>query len=424
MTLTIQQILDVIDRRLDSQLTAAEIAEKAGYSVFHFYHLFQAETGMSLMQYVTRRKILAAIVEVSNGVGITEAALKYGFSTHSGFFRAFVKEYGVSPSDYLTLQPSPHKHRIQLEKEQYKFMHINQIRKLLSNWNIDQADIKPAYQPNNSLLSEHVWVIDENYYLKLFSSYDALQKERTLAKQTGRKQNILPSCSGDDYIESQGNYFMMFYKIEGTPILSSDMLNHTEQGRYIGEIIGQITRQLQPITGDFKENNLLQTVTEWALPQASQQLNLSTDWIESFKNQIAVLFPELPRQVIHRDLNGGNLLIQEGEFTPIDFELAEINFRIYDPCYFLTSVLSEQFGVNNSSWLALVKEVFTGYDQVVKLTTQEKAAIPYVMLSNQLICVAYFSEYEKHSQFLKTNKEMTQWLIEQFDCLQHLTTAL
>jgi AraC-like DNA-binding protein/Ser/Thr protein kinase RdoA (MazF antagonist) len=424
MTLTIQQILDLIEQRLDSPLSAAELAEQAGYSIFYFYRLFQTETGMSLMQYITRRKLLAAIVEISKGMRITEAGLKYGFSTHSGFFRAFVKEYGMSPSNYLALQPFPMQHRVQLEKEQYKFMHINQIKKLLPQWNIAQANIKPAFQPNNNYLSDHVWVIGEDYYLKLFDSFDTLQKELTFAKQMNSQQKILPSYSGNDYIESKGNYFMMFYKSKGTPLLSTDLLKHPNTGRSIGEMIGQITLQLQNISGDFKENDLLKTITEWALPQASQLLNLSTDWNKRFKNQITSLFSELPRQVIHRDLNGGNLLIHKNGFTPIDFELTEINFRIYDPCYFVTSILSEQFGTDNDNWLKLVKEVFIGYDQIVTLTKQEKEAIPYIVLANQLICVAYFAEYEKYSQFLKDNKDMTFWLIAEFNTLQSVTRLL
>lgn len=427
MTLTIQQILDLIEQRLDSQLTAAELAEKSGYSTFYFYRLFQQEVGMPIMQYITRRKLLAAIIEISKGAGITETGLKFGFATHSGFFRAFVKEYGFSPSDYLINCPLPLQYCVQLEKEQYKFMHINQIKKLLPNWNMTVTKVAPVYQPNGKHLSEHVWQIGTEYYLKLFDTCDSLQRELAVMDQIKNKQKILPSVTGKDYIKVQENYFVLFHKAIGEPILSADILKHPEEGRFIGENIGQLTQQLAMVTGDFPENELLKNITEWALPKAGQTLKLASKWTKDFQAQITKLFPELPRQVIHRDLNGGNLLVAKNSFTPIDFDLVEINFRVYDPCYFLTSVLSEQFGKDTFTadrWWELVREIFIGYNKVVKLTNQEKKAIPYIMLSNQLVCLAYFSEYEKHNRFLLINKKLTQFLITEFDKLLRISCTL
>ena len=342
MAQTIQQLLDIIDQRLDSPLTATELAEQAGYSTFYFYRLFQREVGMPVMQYITRRKLMAALADIAKGMSITEAGLKYGFAPHSGFFRAFVKEYGIAPTDYLANHPLPSQHRIQLKKERYKFMHINQLKKLLSQWSLKETEVAPVYQPNGDQLSEHVWQVGSAYYLKLFSSIEAVQKELALVSQAGSAQDILSADSGLEYVEAQGNYFVLFRKDVGSPLLSADPLAHPEQGRYIGEIIGQLSLQLAEVAGDFPENHLLENLTHWALP-ACQSLELPAEWLTDFQARVTQLFPELPRQLIHRDLNGGNLLVENGRFTPIDFELAEINYRIYDPCYYLTSVLSEQF---------------------------------------------------------------------------------
>ena len=46
------------------------------------------------------------------------------------------------------------------------------------------------------------------------------------------------------------------------------------------------------------------------------------------------------------------------------------------------------------------------------------------MLANQLICIAYFADYEKHSQLLQVNQEITQWLIKEFNTLQQLVESL
>ena len=51
----IQQSLDHIEENLKTELTAAELAQKAGFSLFHYYRLFQQATGLPVMQYILRR---------------------------------------------------------------------------------------------------------------------------------------------------------------------------------------------------------------------------------------------------------------------------------------------------------------------------------------------------------------------------------
>ena len=51
-----------------------------------------------------------------------------------------------------------------------------------------------------------------------------------------------------------------------------------------------------------------------------------------------------------------------------------------------------------------------GYDDVVKLKEEEKKAIPYVVLSNQLIALAWFEGKDKFQELYETNKKMTEWI--------------
>ena len=104
----------------------------------------------------------------------------------------------------------------------------------------------------------------------------------------------------------------------------------------------------------------------------------------------------------------------------IDFELAERNARIYDPCYAATAVLSEAFGQNNDRWLGVYRDIICGYDSVAQLTDAERMAIPYVILANQFVCVAWFAEQDKYAEIFETNKRMTIWLIDQFEELKNI----
>ena len=58
------------------------------------------------------------------------------------------------------------------------------------------------------------------------------------------------------------------------------------------------------------------------------------------------------------------------------------------------------------------------YDSVVKLTSDECAALPYVVMADQLVSTAWFSEQGKYAELFEINKCMTQWLITIFDELK------
>ena len=47
----IQKSIDYIEENLKSDITAKELSEMAGFSVFHYYRLFQSAVGLPVMQY-------------------------------------------------------------------------------------------------------------------------------------------------------------------------------------------------------------------------------------------------------------------------------------------------------------------------------------------------------------------------------------
>jgi AraC family transcriptional regulator len=96
----IQHILDIIDNRITEKLTLKELAKESGYSTFHLNRLFSRVTGITLMAYITRRKLQHALYDLSCGEKIIDVAMKYGFETHAGFTKAFKKCFGYSPSLY------------------------------------------------------------------------------------------------------------------------------------------------------------------------------------------------------------------------------------------------------------------------------------------------------------------------------------
>ena len=97
----IQSSIDYIEENLKAEITASELAERAGFSMFHFYRLFQAEMGMPIMQYILHRRLLNGIYEIAQGRKKIDVAQEYGFDTYTGFYKAFQREIGFTPAFFL-----------------------------------------------------------------------------------------------------------------------------------------------------------------------------------------------------------------------------------------------------------------------------------------------------------------------------------
>ncbi|MCK5128266.1 MAG: AraC family transcriptional regulator [Clostridiales bacterium] len=96
-TQTLQTVLDYIDDNIKNEISADMIAQKAGYSAYHFSRIFTGAIGISVMNYVTWRRLQYALYDLSQGTKVVDVAMEYGFETHGGFTKAFVHWFGFPP---------------------------------------------------------------------------------------------------------------------------------------------------------------------------------------------------------------------------------------------------------------------------------------------------------------------------------------
>lgn len=113
----IQDSIDYIEDNIKCDISAEELSERAGFSVFHYYRLFQTAVGLPVMQYILRRRLLNAIYDIKCGNKMIDVALMYGFETHAGFYKAFAREFGCTPAQYLKLHRVKRPYRINIVKE-------------------------------------------------------------------------------------------------------------------------------------------------------------------------------------------------------------------------------------------------------------------------------------------------------------------
>ena len=115
----IQRSLDYIEENLKTEVTAAELAKMAHVSLYHYYRLFQQATGLPVMQYILRRRLLHGIYAIKQGSSKTDAALLYGFDTYARFYKAFCREFGSTPSEFLQSCRAKRPYRINLMEEEH-----------------------------------------------------------------------------------------------------------------------------------------------------------------------------------------------------------------------------------------------------------------------------------------------------------------
>lgn len=89
-----------IEEHLTEDIDYSEVSRIAYCSEYHFRRMFSFLSGISLSEYVRRRRLTLAALDLrDSGVRIIDAAVKYGYSSADSFSRAFQSLHGILPSE-------------------------------------------------------------------------------------------------------------------------------------------------------------------------------------------------------------------------------------------------------------------------------------------------------------------------------------
>lgn len=97
----INQILLYINENLADDLSLDDLASRFYISKYYLSRQFKQFTGLSLYQYIMKKRLIVSRNMLRAGNSVMDACLQCGFNDYSNFLKAFKREFGKKPSEYL-----------------------------------------------------------------------------------------------------------------------------------------------------------------------------------------------------------------------------------------------------------------------------------------------------------------------------------
>ena len=91
-------LIDYIENHIKEDLSLANIAADLHYSESYLSNRFKQTMKCSLMKYIRSKKIILAHAMIQEGKKASDVCEELGFNDYSTFYRAYVKETGMSPT--------------------------------------------------------------------------------------------------------------------------------------------------------------------------------------------------------------------------------------------------------------------------------------------------------------------------------------
>ena len=97
----INEVVAYINDNLTADLTLDQLAEACFISKSHLAHQFKTYTGLTLYQFIIKKRVTVARNMLREGAPVMEACMRCGFNDYSNFLKAFKREFGRSPKEFM-----------------------------------------------------------------------------------------------------------------------------------------------------------------------------------------------------------------------------------------------------------------------------------------------------------------------------------
>lgn len=97
---TVNAVITYINEHIAGKLTLDQLSEQFFVSKFYLSRLFREYAGLSIYQYITKRRLSIARELLTQGYSVTDAYLECGYGDYSNFQKAFKRAFGKSPKEF------------------------------------------------------------------------------------------------------------------------------------------------------------------------------------------------------------------------------------------------------------------------------------------------------------------------------------
>ena len=95
----LNQSMNYIEEHLTGEIDYEQLGRIACCSAYHYQRMFTYMAGITLAEYIRRRKMSLAAVDLQGGdERVIDIAEKYGYRSPTAFNRAFQSFHGIAPS--------------------------------------------------------------------------------------------------------------------------------------------------------------------------------------------------------------------------------------------------------------------------------------------------------------------------------------
>ncbi|MDE7310593.1 MAG: AraC family transcriptional regulator [Eubacterium sp.] len=95
----INQAIEYIEKHLEEDIHCEDVSRSVHMSLFHFQRMFHLLTGMTVGEYIRKRRLSVAGEELTRQqTKVIDVAFKYGYHSSESFTKAFTRFHGATPS--------------------------------------------------------------------------------------------------------------------------------------------------------------------------------------------------------------------------------------------------------------------------------------------------------------------------------------